>query len=484
MSSTNILIALFIIAASLTGVYSLSNKSFEGFLGNLPSMIIKNTREYACSPQQAAKGRFFSVPDDFQVPSNFQAELQPRFSNTTYGPNIRYKQPDIKNTAVPVDPLNPGGTKKSIEPYISAYNNPDDMNRGKMNSNYGGYESNNCRGTPFPPNYSDGNYANSLKNVRESVAKPNNSHGTGSTGSKWYEGIQQPLRPNYSDGNYENSLKDARTPFAKTTSIPQVVDSERYGGRQPLRPNYSDGNYDKSVMDINRGTTGPQKIEHYTNCPNSSNGSVWYNGIPSLRPDYTDGNYDIKRTSILNGSTGPIENFKNTLNPSDGCGKTEPSQFYGAPLDTPDYASGNYQDIRNKIYGSDTTQSPSSSILPIADTSAAGLDPSQQPIIYDRYIVANRTSRLRAQADKIRGDIPITPNQTAWFQVSVKPNIDLEAGAMNIMGGVNNETANKLAELIYTSSGNTTTAIGGVNMSTQLSSRLGAGGSDLSVSAM
>lgn len=449
MSSTNLLIALFIIAASLTGVYSLSNKSFEGFLGNLPSMIVKNTREYACSPQQAAKGRFFSVPDDFQVPANFQAEIQPRFSNTTYGPSIRSKHPEIGNTAVPVDPLNPGGKKQSVEPYIAVYNNPTDMNGVKMKSNYGACESNNCRGAPLNA-------------------------------------------PNYSDGNYANSLKDVGTPVAKTTSIPQCAESEWYGGIEPLRPNYSDGNYDKSVMGINRGKAGA--VENYTNCPNSRNGSVWYNGIPTLRPNYTDGNYDAKRTIILTGAngengatgaTGPVENFQDTkIQTSYGCGKAEPSQFYGAPLNTPDYASGNYQDIRNQIYGSDSVQTPSTSILPIADTSAAGLDPSQQPIIYDRYIVSNRTSRLRAQADKIRGDIPITPNQTSWFQVSVKPNIDLEAGAMNIMGGVNNETANKLAELIYTSSGNTTTAIGGVNMSTQLSSRLGAGGSDLSVSAM
>lgn len=90
----------------------------------------------------------------------------------------------------------------------------------------------------------------------------------------------------------------------------------------------------------------------------------------------------------------------------------------------------------------------------------------KNPIIYDRYIFANRSSRLRSQGDPIRGDLPIVPQSGNWFTPSVHPNIDLQAGALNVLGGINNDTSNELANLIYNSSGRSDTAIGGVNMST------------------
>jgi hypothetical protein len=88
----------------------------------------------------------------------------------------------------------------------------------------------------------------------------------------------------------------------------------------------------------------------------------------------------------------------------------------------------------------------------------------KQPIIYDRFIYANRRSRLRAMGDPFRGDLPIVPNSGNWFVPSVHPNIDLHAGAMNVLAGVNNETNHQLASLIYNSSGGGETTIGGVDM--------------------
>lgn len=86
-------------------------------------------------------------------------------------------------------------------------------------------------------------------------------------------------------------------------------------------------------------------------------------------------------------------------------------------------------------------------------------------IVYDRNIVANKNSRLRAQGDKIRGDLPIAPNSGNWFTPNVHPNIDLEAGAINVLAGVNNDTGKQLASLIHNASGKTNTAIGGVDVS-------------------
>lgn len=88
----------------------------------------------------------------------------------------------------------------------------------------------------------------------------------------------------------------------------------------------------------------------------------------------------------------------------------------------------------------------------------------KQPIVYDRFLYANRHSRLRSQGDWFRGDLPIVPNSGNWFVPSVHPNIDLNAGAINVMAGVNNETNHQLASLIYNSSGGGDTTIGGVDL--------------------
>lgn len=93
----------------------------------------------------------------------------------------------------------------------------------------------------------------------------------------------------------------------------------------------------------------------------------------------------------------------------------------------------------------------------------------KQPIVYDRFMYANRNSRLRSAGDPIRGDLPIVPASGNWFTPSVHPNIDLQAGALNVLGGVNNETSNRLNDLIYSSSGGGDTTIGGVDLRQQTS---------------
>lgn len=129
-----------------------------------------------------------------------------------------------------------------------------------------------------------------------------------------------------------------------------------------------------------------------------------------------------------------------------------------------------------------------SSMLPVKQSLGGGgsLD---QPIVYDRYIVANQKSRLRAQGCPFRGDlaIPRTPN-TGWFQTSANPSIDLREGAMNVMGGVGNENSRKLAQLIYNTSGGHDDISSGVplpqSMVTQFNTQLGGPGrSDVHITA-
>lgn len=166
-----------------------------------------------------------------------------------------------------------------------------------------------------------------------------------------------------------------------------------------------------------------------------------------------------------------------------GCDSSSPGAPGGVAPTEPGYAAGNYNAALSAAYsGSDI--SSSSSALPVANMSALNAaGESVQPIVYDRYIYSNRNSRLRSQGDPIRGDLPIVPCAADWFRPSVHPNLDLQQGAMNVMGGFDNETSTALASLIYNSSGNAETTIGGVNMARQLQTTAGSGLSAVNVSS-
>ncbi len=133
------------------------------------------------------------------------------------------------------------------------------------------------------------------------------------------------------------------------------------------------------------------------------------------------------------------------------------------------YANGNYNQVLNDIVQAGAVDGwPTSTVAELDSATFMTQDGEmKQPIIYDRYIYSNRNSRLRGQGDPIRGDLPIVPISGSWFIPSGAyegPNIVLQQGAMNVMGGVNNETNNQLANLIYNSSGGAETAIGGIDM--------------------
>lgn len=209
--------------------------------------------------------------------------------------------------------------------------------------------------------------------------------------------------------------------------------------------------------------------------------------LPNDSPDFfqTPGFQGILSPRFSNVNYGPdlrtqLPGYDTTGVPADPLGGKVGGSFYAAdsgcgPYNTTyqteriasdsynpsSYANGNYkQALAAGIQAdllSDVENVPSGSFL----TADGEL---KQPIIYDRYLYANRHSRLRAQGDPIRGDLPITPASGNWFTPSVHPNIDLQAGAMNVMGGVNNETNHQLANLIYNTSGGGDTTIGGVDM--------------------
>lgn len=81
------------------------------------------------------------------------------------------------------------------------------------------------------------------------------------------------------------------------------------------------------------------------------------------------------------------------------------------------------------------------------------MDSESQPVIYDRLMYSNMRSRLRGQGDYIRGDVKITPDNykdgcqhNNWFQVSVKPERDLNPGAMEHLFGRSEELSLGVAQ--------------------------------------
>jgi Family of unknown function (DUF5850) len=157
-----------------------------------------------------------------------------------------------------------------------------------------------------------------------------------------------------------------------------------------------------------------------------------------------------------------------TCNNGLSCAKGgEPGAFHGgAPLMDSDYTAGNYQSVMDSARGSNES-SYGVNMLPVDTMATVDADGEVvQPLMYTRFMVANRNSRLRSQGDMIRGDLAIVPCNTGWFQVSVAPNIDLQQGAMNVLAGETNEVTQALSQLMFASSGDTTTTIAGANLET------------------
>lgn len=153
------------------------------------------------------------------------------------------------------------------------------------------------------------------------------------------------------------------------------------------------------------------------------------------------------------------------------------------PIAPTDYAAGNFKEVRDNLY-TDNSADDTVSMLPVGDmTMTTALGDVVQPVIYDRFVYANRNNRLRSQGDPIRGDLPIIPCSSDWFRPSVHPQIDLQTGALNVIGGIQNDTSTQLAGLVAAASGGTDPFIGGVNMASQFDTTLGSAFADVSVSS-
>jgi hypothetical protein len=109
-----------------------------------------------------------------------------------------------------------------------------------------------------------------------------------------------------------------------------------------------------------------------------------------------------------------------------------------------------YNQAISSVYNNNKVEniSPNGFVGGVNDMTSLDLDgAAQQEVSYDRLIFSTAKSRLTAQGDWIRGDLPIVPNACGWFSPSVNPARDLNRGALVAMAG-ENDTSNKLIALV------------------------------------
>lgn len=145
-----------------------------------------------------------------------------------------------------------------------------------------------------------------------------------------------------------------------------------------------------------------------------------------------------------------------------GIAKNIPSDS-GYPLPS-DFAAGDYNSVLDKAQNQHVTMPTVTDTLPLGTMSTVNANGDvTQPVVYQRFVYANRNSRLRSQGDPIRGDLPVVPCKYGMFDVYPNVNIDLQEGALSVMGGLRNTSGQALAKLINEAQPGYTT-ISGVNL--------------------
>lgn len=150
-----------------------------------------------------------------------------------------------------------------------------------------------------------------------------------------------------------------------------------------------------------------------------------------------------------------------------GCGSVQSCRPGGVPsnkqsMDSDVQFNPSYVNAQSSLdYSGDIVDE-----LPLQDMTVMSANgESGNVVIADRFMFANQKSRLAGLGCTLRGDLPCKPDNLSWFQVSATPHIDLRQGALAVMGGINNDTAQSTYALSLLSSGGYNNTQAGVNLS-------------------
>lgn len=280
-----------------------------------------------------------------------------------------------------------------------------------------------------------------------------------------------------SDSILENFVNVPQTivtmPYAKTqqggvTALPQGATLNKQMGFPSPR-----GNLGSSPMFMIPGTL-QNSLEPRMNANNNVGAYLRYN-MPS------EEHLAVPKNPLTFGNMVHKNYSKENYCSGGGCGSVQSCSAGGVTSNvalnahqaTPspphsDHSSNSY----NAALDSLPIASHVTSDLPVPDMSTLNMDGTEyeNPIVYNRMMVANQKSRLHGLGCGIRGDLDIAPCNTnsKWFVPSANPSVDLRSGAMAVLGGIGNETSQKLYQLKYQSSGNSNSTLGGVDLNEAL----------------
>lgn len=201
----------------------------------------------------------------------------------------------------------------------------------------------------------------------------------------------------------------------------------------------------RGPMQVKEGFCGEPQAGYTGPPPNFKFGDQTAGTLPMLPP--MQGEYPLRDTYM--SAQPQIRQVKEMFTPV-RCNTNRAPQatfvsdapYFSGYTTPPNFSETNYQAEKDKLCGSTF-----SSVVPSGAVTLRNDDGTvEQPIVYDRFVFANQRSYLQGQGDRIRGDLPILPNNTGWFQVAVNPTVDLTNSALGVMSG-NGQTARELTAL-------------------------------------
>lgn len=160
----------------------------------------------------------------------------------------------------------------------------------------------------------------------------------------------------------------------------------------------------------------------------------------------------------------------------------QPAQENYQPLDLANLVEKpqikeDYQQSCQSVTGKETAQmfntlteqgNEVASKLPVQSMNTMSYNEKPEIVNCDRYVVGLLKSRQYGQADFIRGDLAIVPllpvanpSSSVWYRPSASITSDLNPGAINVIAGSYNDTANDTKALISRASGGSITTMNG-----------------------
>jgi hypothetical protein len=203
---------------------------------------------------------------------------------------------------------------------------------------------------------------------------------------------------------------------------------EPYAGGMPQRRIVSEK---IAAFVPNKDCDDPDKVQFYSVSNFSSNPSqrgVNPNVSPLLRTQLSNPSRlsnSVRMNFDSSCKTAEVENFVDMVQE----GFDNRASYAGLPIVEPDFASGNYNDLKNNdVILSD--------MMPVGDMRSAVDDEGNPGNIYqfERFMFSNlKDNRNVKDADFIRGDLAIPPNKgTCWFG---QRGYSLRPSALGMLGG-------------------------------------------------